>query len=640
MREFSDSIFAAMRILLGLCGIVAAATIRAQTGSDEIVVVGSRLAEDGFGSRNAFVRGRDEIDREMPGDTEQLLQRIPGVSLYRPGGPGGVSEIFLRGGESNFTAVYIDGVRLNDSTNTRGGSFDFSTLPEFRIGRMALAPGAMSAIYGSDTMAGVILIETAWPAPGELRARAEVGSQSDWRAGLGSAFAFGDRLELALIGSVGDAGDGMEGSMLETADLGARLQIGRGNAAAWTLIARFAQRDRTSFPEVSGGAVHAVLRELESNETQQASLSAHTRFEFSADWNAELTVSRAGTTDDFRSPPIAPGAFDGQPAFTTRTDFDRTAVLFVNRYRIGPALHSAFGVDLVVEKGRDAGSIELGGALLPATYALDRDVRSVFVEIGKRLDAGFDATIALRADRANGRGEVSGKLDLSKELPAIGGRLWTTLANGFKLPGFFALGNPLYGNPRLAPERVRSLEIGFEREPVGRIGYGVSLFRNAYEDLIDFDFETFSLINRASVDIEGVQSWLSVSLTDSLTVTADATILSIGTGDGSTLPRRPEQTGGIAVAQTFGQGWSLTGSVRHVGRRTITSIPTGAVEDGSYRVADLVLRRHTDRRTDRRTRLESSWWIALDNALDAGYMDAPGFAAPGTRIRLGTQVVY
>jgi len=57
----------------------------------------------------------------------------------------------------------VDGVRLNNPANTRGGSFDFSTLAVNEIERVDIAMGAMSAIYGSDAMAGVIRIESAWP---------------------------------------------------------------------------------------------------------------------------------------------------------------------------------------------------------------------------------------------------------------------------------------------------------------------------------------------------------------------------------------------------------------------------------------------------------------------------------------------
>lgn len=625
------------RAWFALCGMLAGASIHAQPDAESIVVVGSRLAADGFAPRNVVVRDHEAIRQSVPGDAEQLLQRLPGVSLFRPGGAGGVSEIFVRGGESNFTAVYVDGVRLNDTTNTRGGSFDFSMLPASRIERIELAPGATSAIYGADAMAGVIRIETAWPEPGDWLARAEIGSESDWRAELGSTFALVDGLALSLIGTVTDGGDEIEGSTLETAELGARLEIARADAdadaAAWTLTARFASRDRTSFPEVSGGPLYAVLRELESSESEQASFSAVTGWTFSEAWSAELALSRAKTREDFRSPPIAAGILDGQPAYSTRTDFDRSEILFVNRYRISDTQHAAFGVDLVLENGRDGGSVDLGGFVLPAAYELDRNTRSAFAEVGKHFAAGFDLSVALRVDRAGEHSETSGKLSLSKHLDGIDGRLWAAAANGFKLPSFFALGNPAYGNPNLVPEQVESLEIGFEHAPAERFGYGVSLFGNAYQDLIDFDFETFTLVNRASVDIDGAQAWLTYSVNDTFTVSVDATVLSIGTGEGSsTLPRRPEATAGVRFDRRFGRGWSVMGSLRHVGSRTISSIPTGVIEDAAYELADFVLRKAA---AD-----GMSYWVALDNIFDADYMHAPGFPAPGTRIRLGAEISF
>jgi iron complex outermembrane receptor protein/vitamin B12 transporter len=618
-------------VLPGLAALTASFAIQAQPETENIVVVGSRLASDGFGPRNVVALDSNDIGRSVPGDTEQLLRGLPGVSLFRPGGAGGVSELFVRGGESNFTAVYVDGVRLNDTTNTRGGSFDFSMLPVIGIERLELAPGAMSAIYGSDTMAGVIRVETAWPDAREWRARAELGSQSDSRLGLGTAFALGDAVVLGLTGSAADAGDEVEGATLETTGLGARLTVDRRSGTPWTFVARAVERDRTSFPEVSGGPLYAVLRELETAESEQIAISANTRWDFSDAWNAELTLSHAGTEDDFRSPPIAPGTLDGQPAFTTQTDFDRTEALLVNRYRFGPALAGAFGVDFVTEEGRDDGAIDFGGPPVPAAYALDRDIRSAFAELGRNFGSGFIGSLAVRADRAGDRSEVSGRIDLSKSLTGIDGRAWASVAEGFKLPSFFALGNPLYGNPALLPEEVRSVELGFEQAPTAGVGYSVSVFRSAYENLIDFDFDTFTSVNRATVDIDGVQATLALAPSAAWTITLDATVLSIEPGTGaSTLPRRPEQIAGITIDRSFGRGWSLATSARYVGNRTISSIPTGTIEDGGYGLASATLRRVGDDGL--------IWWIAADNLFDTEYRHAPGFPSPGARLRLGVEI--
>jgi outer membrane receptor for ferric coprogen and ferric-rhodotorulic acid len=98
------------------------------------------------------------------------------------------------------------------------------------------------------------------------------------------------------------------------------------------------------------------------------------------------------------------------------------------------------------------------------------------------------------------------------------------------------------------------------------------------------------------------------------------------------LPRRPEKIAGIAVERALGPSWFASGSMQHVGRRTISSIPTGVVADDSYALANLALRKRANEGL--------SYWIAVDNLFDEEFMHAPGFPAPGTRLRLGAEIVY
>ncbi|MEZ5501504.1 MAG: TonB-dependent receptor plug domain-containing protein [Halioglobus sp.] len=92
-----------------------------------------------------------------------LLKTLPGLLVEEQGGPGGLTAVSIRGGESNFTLVLVDGVPVNDPTNFRGGSFDFANLNPGMIDRIEVVRGAQSAIYGSDALAGVINIITRRP---------------------------------------------------------------------------------------------------------------------------------------------------------------------------------------------------------------------------------------------------------------------------------------------------------------------------------------------------------------------------------------------------------------------------------------------------------------------------------------------
>src|SRR5207248_1908773 len=84
-------------------------------------------------------------------------RRDGAVDLLRGGRPGGVTSLFVRGGESNYTKVLLDGIPLNEP----GGGFDFSNVTTGGLDRIEFVRGANSALYGSDAMTGVIQLFTA-----------------------------------------------------------------------------------------------------------------------------------------------------------------------------------------------------------------------------------------------------------------------------------------------------------------------------------------------------------------------------------------------------------------------------------------------------------------------------------------------
>ena len=104
--------------------------------------------------------GFDEIQALNKRTVADVLKTIPGISVEEQGGPGGLTAVYIRGGEANFTLVLIDGVAMNDPTNTRGGGFDFSNLNLAGVERIEVIRGPQSAMHGSDALAGVINIIT------------------------------------------------------------------------------------------------------------------------------------------------------------------------------------------------------------------------------------------------------------------------------------------------------------------------------------------------------------------------------------------------------------------------------------------------------------------------------------------------
>jgi vitamin B12 transporter len=96
----------------------------------------------------------EALDLQL-GIVEEMRQ-TPGAFLVQTGQTGGVTSLFLRGGNSTASLVTIDGMPADDV----GGVFDFGTVSSTAVSKIELVRGPDSAMYGTDAGAGVINIET------------------------------------------------------------------------------------------------------------------------------------------------------------------------------------------------------------------------------------------------------------------------------------------------------------------------------------------------------------------------------------------------------------------------------------------------------------------------------------------------
>ena len=99
---------------------------------------------------------KEEIRRQGTTEVLEVLRNVPGVNVIQNGPKGSVTRVFLRGGESDFAMIMIDGVKINDD----GGLFDLAHLNTDNVERIEVVRGPQSALYGADAMTGVINIIT------------------------------------------------------------------------------------------------------------------------------------------------------------------------------------------------------------------------------------------------------------------------------------------------------------------------------------------------------------------------------------------------------------------------------------------------------------------------------------------------
>lgn len=84
------------------------------------------------------------------------MRQAPGTFLVQQGMYGGVTSLFVRGGNSAANRVVLDGVPIENI----GGVFDYSSLATTGIKNFEIYRGANSTLYGSDAAAGVVNLET------------------------------------------------------------------------------------------------------------------------------------------------------------------------------------------------------------------------------------------------------------------------------------------------------------------------------------------------------------------------------------------------------------------------------------------------------------------------------------------------
>lgn len=100
--------------------------------------------------------GPEEIERRQTPLVADLVRTSPGAMVLQTGAPGGVTGLFVRGGESSYNTVLLDGIPINEP----GGTFNFNNLTTGNIERVEVVRGANSALFGSDAMSSVVQLFT------------------------------------------------------------------------------------------------------------------------------------------------------------------------------------------------------------------------------------------------------------------------------------------------------------------------------------------------------------------------------------------------------------------------------------------------------------------------------------------------
>jgi outer membrane cobalamin receptor len=616
-------------LLLGLAWAGAAA---APAADDSVIVTGTRLADRADRITNAItVLTAADIDARGESSAVDLLREVPGVQVTLPGGRGGTTSVYTRGGEGNYTVFLLDGVKVNDPTDTRGGSFDFSTLSLAEVERVEFVRGPQSSVYGPDALAGIVNVITRTGAPTHRATVEAEGGGDDLRraaAILQGPVGHGvlaDSSGYSLTATWYDDGEPVPGSSFENRLVNARLRL---DGDRWTSqwFARLADSEGTAFPEDSGGPEFAVLRDLSTKDFTDLSVGGSGGYRLADAVTLEALATWYERDGTYFTPAIAPGVRDGIPANGADTVFRRGNATLRLAANPRANLATTLGVDFQREDGASDGFVDFGGPV-PLPFALERNILGAFAEARFRGASGYVLEGSARVDDPDGFA-TQPTARVGALLPVGDGRTQfrASYGSGFRLPSFFALGNPIVANPDLKPEKSRTLDLGVSRA-IGGGSIGLTWFDTTYTDFIDFDNDTVTNVNRPRVDARGLEFTTSAPVGDALRLQAFASWTDLDVpGSDRVLLQRPEWRGGTSLRWDVRPGLTADLAWLYVGDSVDDSIPTGRQTLNDYQRVDLALAWQATGRL----RLA----LAVDNLLDSAYHEAIGFPAPGIRPRL------
>ena len=559
----------------------------------------------------------------------ELFRTVSGLLVEQQGGPGGLTAVSIRGAESNFTLVLLDGVPVNDPTNTRGGGFDFANLNPAVVERVEIVRGAQSAVYGSDALAGVINIVTLKPARGHSEQLGAEWGEDDFANYFAAARGAGDNWDYSADFSHRDDGEPVPGSTRENDTANLRLGWNPADNHRLQFAYRYLDGERSSYPEQSGGPEYAITDELDNSKYRDEIFSLGWTAQVSTVWQSRLNASRFDHEEDYYSPGISP--YVEVPPNAADTDFRRDQLQWVNALGGSGETELLFGADYRDEEGQSEGYLDYFGMQFPTNFELDRSTGGLFATVSS---SPVDQLLVQASARYDDPDDFDSETSFSAGVRYNLGGTVSLNANwgeAFKLPSFFALGHPLVGNPELEPETATSWDIGARWQATNGLALGVTAFANDYEDLIDFDSETFRNVNRKNIQTSGVELEVDWAATASISLSGQATWTDIDVkGEDTVLTGRPEWVASLVGSWQIAQAWQTTLDYRYTGEQWAISRHTGMAEASeldAYHRLDWVLRWN----------LLEHWYIqfSADNLLDEDYETSLGFHAPGRGLRVG-----
>ena len=616
----------------GLCQGPAPAQSPSLQPDPIVVTVSAEAIPLSASSASVTILTREFVENSRAESMADLLRQVPFLYLSQTGGRGGLTTISLRGGEANFTLVMIDGVPVNDTTNLLGGAVDFSTLSTDNVEQIEIVRGPMSSLYGSEGIGGVINILTrgGGDVP-HFSVEGALGNFGSGRAGFQSGGKLGG-IDWSLSGSYFDIDEQIENDDFSVGTFSFKSALPLGDGKALQFTTRYQDSRSRGFPENGGGPGFSILRDPKVADVEQLTLRMGYQQQVSPGRLYGFDFDLFSRQQDDTAPAVLDGLPPSPralPPLSSQTGFHRLRAGFTTQLDLTPELSLNLGARV---RNEDGSNDTLIAGIFPSVFNLERQTLAGTGEIhyragrltlsfGGRVDSaeGFDAVFSPRAGAVFSLGERT--------------RLKTSWGDGFKLPSFYALGEPNIGNPELQPERSRGFDLGFEHTlQESRLHLSGAVFYNSFRDLVDFSPQLFQLVNRSRATTRGVEFGAALPLKGKGRLGGHLQFLDWELqGTTEPLRDRPRWRGGSYVDWEIHPRARLRWDILWVGERYDFQLPVPGMETvGGYSTSSVVFGYQLPHGLEAFGR--------VDNVFDSSYHEFIGFPHPGIYARAGLRL--
>ena len=401
---------------------------------------------------------RQTIERTWSGDVADLLRWHAGMDIGRTGGPGQQTSVFVRGTNSNHTAVLINGVKMNSATT---GAPALEMIDTDNIERIEIIKGPRSTVYGSDAIGGVINIITKKIEP-EKSASLKLSDGRYDTQEQGIDLAYGNDIVSGNFSFNQFDTDGFPATTTSDTDHGHD-----NDTINLNVIAKFGISDIAfEFWQADGNTEYASFGVDLDQDRKNEVISSSISLPITGAWQTSISISRTKDEVD-----------QNQINFLGDEDFAHTE-LYVYDWKNDIEFEDStftFGLSKTEE---DTESLSFG-----TDYDESTDEYAAYLQNQLLIEKHSFFASTRYTDNDDFDDSVTWNLEYGYDV-AENTKIFASIGTGFRAPD----SNARYGfggNPNLDEETSRSIEAGINYEFNQHTKVSIRAFENKIEDLIE-----------------------------------------------------------------------------------------------------------------------------------------------------------